>query len=194
MESLNDKKIAVIERWLEAYNAHDVEAMCAVAAPDLEVRPTKHFAPLGTTYHGAEGVRTLVEQELQRFPGAGVGPRTYRSLGAWVLTLTTLYATDPQVRRTVALLFEVEDGLIRSSQGFEDEREALAAHPPGLTPRELEVFQLLAEGLNAPQIADRLFLSPATVRTHIRNGVERLGANTRIHAIAMAVARGEIRL
>lgn len=63
---------------------------------------------------------------------------------------------------------------------------------PVLTPREREVFQLLAEGLTAPAIADRLFLSPATVRTHVQNGIAKLGAKTRIEAIAIALSTGEI--
>lgn len=63
-----------------------------------------------------------------------------------------------------------------------------------LTEREREVFRLLALGFNAPEIADRLFLSPATVRTHVQNGIARLGAETRVQAIALALTRGEISL
>jgi DNA-binding NarL/FixJ family response regulator len=66
------------------------------------------------------------------------------------------------------------------------------AHRPKLTPREREIFQLLAMGYNAPEIAERLVLSVATVRTHVRNGIERLGAKTRIQAIALALTHGEI--
>jgi PAS domain S-box-containing protein len=65
-------------------------------------------------------------------------------------------------------------------------------HQRVLTRREREIFQLLALGLSAPQIAERLVLSPLTVRTHVQNGMNRLGANTRVQAIAMALARGEI--
>jgi DNA-binding NarL/FixJ family response regulator len=39
-----------------------------------------------------------------------------------------------------------------------------------------------------------MFLSPATVRTHVQNGVVRLGARTRIHALALALTRGEFSL
>jgi DNA-binding NarL/FixJ family response regulator len=53
---------------------------------------------------------------------------------------------------------------------------------------------LLAEGLNAPEIAERLVLSPATVRTHVQNGVTRLGARTRVQAVALALTQGEISL
>jgi PAS domain S-box-containing protein len=63
-----------------------------------------------------------------------------------------------------------------------------------LSAREREVFQLLAEGFTAPAIADKLFLSPATVRTHVQNGSAKLEAKTRIEAIAIALSTGEIRV
>ena len=57
-----------------------------------------------------------------------------------------------------------------------------------LSPREREVLGLLADGYQGPEIAERLFLSLETVRTHIRNAVAKLGARTRVQAAAM-VAR-----
>jgi DNA-binding NarL/FixJ family response regulator len=56
-----------------------------------------------------------------------------------------------------------------------------------LTAREREVLDLLAEGLSGEKIARRLFVSPETVRTHIRNAMEKLEAHTRSHAVAIAV-------
>jgi DNA-binding CsgD family transcriptional regulator len=71
----------------------------------------------------------------------------------------------------------------------------VAAEPvPELTPREREISALLAAGLTGEQIAVRLFLSPATVRTHIRNAMNRVGAKTRVHLVARAAARNEIEL
>jgi DNA-binding CsgD family transcriptional regulator len=57
----------------------------------------------------------------------------------------------------------------------------------GLSPRELEVTQLLARGLSGEQIAERLYLSPETVRTHIRNAMEGIGAHTRAQLVALAL-------
>jgi DNA-binding CsgD family transcriptional regulator len=56
-----------------------------------------------------------------------------------------------------------------------------------LSPRELEVTALLARGLSGEQIAERLFLSPETVRTHIRNAMERMHAHTRAQLVALAL-------
>jgi DNA-binding NarL/FixJ family response regulator len=61
-----------------------------------------------------------------------------------------------------------------------------------LTTREREVFELLAEGLTGEEIAVRLTVSPETIRTHIRNGMEKLGAHTRTGAVVQALKSGEI--
>ena len=66
--------------------------------------------------------------------------------------------------------------------------------PPPLSPREREVFQLMAEGHTAAAVGDRLGVSVETVRSHVRNVVRKLGARNRVHAIVMALDRGEISL
>ena len=74
---------------------------------------------------------------------------------------------------------------------------AASAPPPcgsPLSAREQEVLGLLAMGASGAEIAERLFISPATVRTHIGNAMEKLGARTRAHAIALALQRGAIAL
>jgi DNA-binding CsgD family transcriptional regulator len=67
------------------------------------------------------------------------------------------------------------------------------AERAALTPREREVVGLLALGLSGAQIAAELFISPQTVRTHVRNAMEKLGARTRAHLIAIALHEGELR-
>lgn len=61
-----------------------------------------------------------------------------------------------------------------------------------LSPREREIMDLLAQGLNGEQVAERLVLSSETVKTHIRNAMTKLEANTRVHAIAIALRDGYI--
>jgi GAF domain-containing protein len=51
---------------------------------------------------------------------------------------------------------------------------------------------MLAEGLSGAAIADRLVLSPETVRTHVRNAMDKLGASTRSQAVALALEEGQI--
>lgn len=63
-----------------------------------------------------------------------------------------------------------------------------------LSPRQREIFDLLAQGMTGAQAAEKLFISPETVRTHIRNAMTRLEARTRVHAIALALRQKEIEL
>jgi response regulator RpfG family c-di-GMP phosphodiesterase len=88
---------------------------------------------------------------------------------------------------------------VAAGQAYRDPRlmgaQAGGAEPQHqLTRREREVVTLLAQGLNGQEIAETLFLSPQTVRTHIRNAMERVGARTRGHLIAVALAGDEIAL
>jgi DNA-binding CsgD family transcriptional regulator len=55
----------------------------------------------------------------------------------------------------------------------------------GITPRELEILGLMAEGLSNRQIADRLFVSENTVKTHSRRLFEKLGAERRTQAVQL---------
>jgi DNA-binding CsgD family transcriptional regulator len=59
-----------------------------------------------------------------------------------------------------------------------------------LSPRQLEVLQLVALGSDARQIAAELSISNATVRTHVKNVLARLGARNRAHAVAIAMTTG----
>jgi DNA-binding NarL/FixJ family response regulator len=68
------------------------------------------------------------------------------------------------------------------------------AQLPQLSPREKEIMHLMAEGMTAEQIANQLSVSVETVRTHVRNVIRKLQARNRVHAIALALERGEIAL
>jgi DNA-binding CsgD family transcriptional regulator len=61
---------------------------------------------------------------------------------------------------------------------------------PVLTPRQREVLQLLAEGLDTGEIAERLGVAPETARNHIRGLLGRLEAHSRLEAVVFARRRG----
>jgi len=59
-----------------------------------------------------------------------------------------------------------------------------------LSRREYDVLELLVEGCSTAQVADRLFISLNTARNHIQRVLTRLGAHSRVEAIAIATRRG----
>lgn len=61
---------------------------------------------------------------------------------------------------------------------------------PVLSPRELEVLRLAADGLTAVEIGDQLYLSKTTVRTHLQHVYEKLGVTDRVAAVTQALRRG----
>ena len=63
-------------------------------------------------------------------------------------------------------------------------------HPGGLTSREVEVLGLVAEGLTNVQVAQRLFLSPRTVDTHLSSIYHKLGVSSRAAAVRFALEQG----
>jgi PAS domain S-box-containing protein len=127
-------------------------------------------------------------------------------------------AGDGLERRWAALLAEGEQEgsvVVRARDGTEHDAEisARAGFEPGrhlailrpvappralergrLSAREREVLRMLAAGATASEVASTLFLSRATVATHVRNAMVKLGAHTRIEAVVIALRSGEIDL
>jgi PAS domain S-box-containing protein len=58
-----------------------------------------------------------------------------------------------------------------------------------LTPRELEILRLMADGYENAQISRQLFISRETVKTHVRRLLQKLRARSRTHAVALAFRR-----
>jgi two-component system nitrate/nitrite response regulator NarL len=82
---------------------------------------------------------------------------------------------------------EVQAGLA------EQIRLGVSGRRPLLSDRETEILALLADGLSAPQIAERLIIGQATVKTHLHNLYEKLGVSDRAAAVAEAMRRGILR-
>jgi DNA-binding CsgD family transcriptional regulator len=66
----------------------------------------------------------------------------------------------------------------------------MIAPSKGLTPREVQIVERVALGGSTPQIAIDLNLSPATVRSHVRNAMVKTGAHTRAQLVALMLGNG----
>lgn len=69
-------------------------------------------------------------------------------------------------------------------------RDRGPSHDSVLTPRELEILKLIADGHSTTEVASRLYLSVATVKTHLHRGFNKLEVNDRAAAVAEALRRG----
>ena len=66
-------------------------------------------------------------------------------------------------------------------------KEALPAEDLNLTPRELEILQWLVEGLSYKKVAEKLFISPLTVQSHIKRVYEKLQVHSKTAAVSKAL-------
>jgi len=69
-------------------------------------------------------------------------------------------------------------------------RQDATSAPPSLSPRELEVLRLVADGRSNPEIARTLFIGEATVKTHLLHVFEKLEVNDRTRAVTRAMEFG----
>lgn len=76
--------------------------------------------------------------------------------------------------------------VIRRHRAEREAREQLGA----LTPREREVFDLVATGADNATVAEQLFISPATARTHVQRVFKKLDVHSRAEAVAFAIRCG----
>jgi two-component system, NarL family, response regulator LiaR len=106
---------------------------------------------------------------------AGAIALIFTGLGVWL----ALKLTRPKVEKVI-----VEKEIYISTTAFTlNEKELQNLN---LSKRELEVLQLMAEGLSNHEIADRLFVSLSTIKTHSRNLFDKLDVSRRTQAIDKA--------
>lgn len=94
-----------------------------------------------------------------------------------------LEAVEKVARGHKALAPQVADRIV----------ERMSSRTQALSARELEILELLADGLSNKEIAERSFVSQATVKTHLVHIFNKLGAESRTQAISIALERRLIR-
>ena len=148
---------------------------------------------------------------LDRLPAAESGPPVLALLAdeelaaeAYAAGVRGLLFRDAGPRRLAAALRAVAEGLVVLDGGLadllapsaeDDESSRLGDEPAEpLTPREVEVLQLLAQGLSNKQIAARLAISDHTAKFHVNSILQKMGAQKRVEAVVRAARLGIIDL
>jgi DNA-binding CsgD family transcriptional regulator len=186
----------LLDRWFAAFNDHDVDALVELADRDIEVIPLERAesSPPGTTYHGHAGLRTLMDASFKRWPRVRINHSEPRANGNGVTVDIEFLLDDgvtPAKTRAAVSSYRITNGRIRRIRGSEPQQSLDPARPrsraDNLSPREREVLSMLAGGNTVAEIAKDLYLSPFTVRTHVRNAKDKLQARTTAHAVALAL-------
>jgi DNA-binding NarL/FixJ family response regulator len=145
---------------------------------------------------GLNGLETL-SQILKEFPNARIIVLTTYSGDAQVVRAlkagARAYLLKRQVHRELLeTIRAVHAGQKRIPQEIAVE---LVGHArDDLTPREIDVLRLIANGNANKQIADQLSVGEASVKSYVANILSKLGANDRAHAVTIGLKRGIIEL
>ena len=118
------------------------------------------------------------------FNSNGPRPSSLHELDSWEVEAGNENSgLDPTVQRRLleALTRGDHAGLVA-----EPDDSPKAGHLEGLTPRETDVLVLVAEGLSNGEIADRLFVSDSTVKTHVNHLLAKTGMRDRAQLVGYA--------
>jgi DNA-binding CsgD family transcriptional regulator len=126
----------------------------------------------------------VLEHSLEIY--GGIVAAIFSALGIW-LGLKLTRTREVEVVREVPVRVEVPVPLAAPFQRNEGRRAEL-----GITPRELDILEAIAAGLSNREIAERLYVSENTVKTHAARLFDKLSAKRRTQAIQLAKEAGLI--
>ncbi len=174
---LHEALVARVDRGLLPWLPPTLEALALVAA-DLESHP-----------------------DAARLLGAAAAARTVLGTARWAPDTPAIEAleaaltarlgpeaADAARRAGAALDLDEAVGWVRRARGT---RKRPADGWASLTPTELQVVELVSQGLTNPQIAERMFVSRATVKTHLIHVFRKLGVQSRAELAASTVQRAK---
>jgi LuxR family transcriptional regulator, maltose regulon positive regulatory protein len=165
-----------------------------IGTPPLRARVDLAAGLIAAARGRHDDARPLLEDAVDRFQASGAPFDAARSRVELAECLAALNRTKDAQREAAAALEALLE--LGAQPEAERARRALerargASRPAqGVTPREREVLQLLAEGLTNRQIAERLVLSEHTIHRHVSNLMRKLGVRSRTAAATQAVRYG----
>lgn len=144
---------------------------------------------------GTDGISTL-QAVLAKFPEQKVVMLTMSDAEEDVYQALSLGARgyvikDNSPDKIIGALKTVMSGELAVSEGVRSVYEARKSER-GLTDREKEILLLVSKGCSNVEIGDVLHLSPNTVKNHLKNLFETIGAADRAEAVAIGIRRGHI--
>ena len=167
---------------LEATSREEALRLARERLPDLVV--TDVHMPGGSGYEVCRTLRDEFGDELPIIILSGTRTETYDRVAGFEFG-----ADDYMVKP-----FDPEELRVRVRALLRRSRPRNGATPANtthrLTPRELEILRLLAEGLDQPSIAERLVVSPKTVSKHIERILAKLEVRSRAEAVGKAHREG----
>lgn len=158
-----------------------------VALIDLELPDVDGFRVIETVRREALPTRVLV------ISASVDSAKVYRAMEAGAAGYVPKVAGDAAIRDAIVGVARGETQLVGELlDGLATEIRLRRDHAPGpsLTPRELDVLRLAADGHPNAEIARQLLVSTATVKSHLQNVFEKLEAPDRAAAVARAIRRG----
>jgi two-component system nitrate/nitrite response regulator NarL len=158
-----------------------------VALIDLELPDVDGFRVIETVRREALPTRVLV------ISASVDSAKVYRAMEAGAAGYVPKVAGDAAIRDAIVGVARGETQLVGELlDGLATEIRLRRDHAPGpsLTPRELDVLRLAADGHPNAEIARQLLVSTATVKSHLQSVFEKLEAPDRAAAVARAIRRG----
>ena len=180
------------------------------------------FDVVGQASDGAEAVElaldltpdvVLMDVSMPEFDGVEATRRIVEALPDTRIVMLTMHADQDVITAALragavgylvkSCSFEEVAATVREAAADTDVSPAVAAEmlveahsdeEMAISPREIEVLQLIADGCSTPEVAERLYISQKTVKNHLASIYAKLDARDRTQAVLQAVRMGIVRL